>query len=124
MARKTIILCGGLSESVYVFKQIRDACKRQIPDAEVIKPENAWSAISQGAALRILQPRVTSRRNRRSYGICVHRKFVEGLHKEQDSFEIEGIGKRVGKLMHWHAIKVSYPLSLMASLVSPIIVNP
>ncbi|KAJ9263167.1 hypothetical protein DTO195F2_3145 [Paecilomyces variotii] len=102
---KTIILCGGLSESVYVFNEIRDACKTLVPGAEVIKPENAWSAISQGAALKILQPRVASRRNRRSYGICVHRKFIEGLHREQDAFEIQGIGKRVGKLMHWHAIK-------------------
>ncbi|KAL1859248.1 hypothetical protein Plec18170_002364 [Paecilomyces lecythidis] len=85
--------------------KIKKACKKLIPQAEVLKPENAWSAISQGATLRILQPRVTSRRNRRSYGICVHQKFVEGLHREQDAFELKGIGKRVGKLMHWHAIK-------------------
>lgn len=73
----------------------------------MIIPEDPWSAISRGAALRVLQPRVGLRKVRRSYGISVHQKFIEGKDREEDSFECPIRGKRVGKQMYWHVKKVS-----------------
>lgn len=104
---KTVILCGGLANSPYIVKKIRKFCETHMEGVQVMMPDSPWSAISRGAALRVLQPRVGFRKVRRSYGICVHKQFIEGEDSEQDAFECPILGKRADNHMHWHVKKVS-----------------
>ncbi|OJJ48585.1 hypothetical protein ASPZODRAFT_14713 [Penicilliopsis zonata CBS 506.65] len=100
-----VILCGGLAQSSYVYNKINQFCKEFSPAVEVIRPSNAWSAITRGSVLRILQPRVALRKNLRSYGIAMHRQFIEGEDSEEDAFYCPMGGKRARNVMFWHAKK-------------------
>ena len=74
----------------------------------MIVPEDPWSAIARGAALRGLKPRSTidSRKCRRSYGVRAHRDFIEGQDLEEHAFHCPIYGKRHDGVMKWHVRKV------------------
>ncbi|KAK2758810.1 hypothetical protein FQN54_003502 [Arachnomyces sp. PD_36] len=105
---QTIVLCGGLAKSPYIKTELEKFClktfKHQI---EIFVPPQPWSAIARGAALRALKPRSTidSRQCRRSYGVSTHRKFIEGVDREEDAFQCPVGGKRADGIMKWHIKK-------------------
>jgi hypothetical protein len=106
---KTIVLCGGLANSPYIKERVDKFCREKLEGkAKLIVPRETWSAIAQGAALRALKPRSTidSRKCRRSYGVCTHRKFIEGQDPEVFAFHCPVTGKRLDGVMKWHIRKV------------------
>jgi hypothetical protein len=64
---KAIFLVGGFGSSLF----LRDAIAKAHPDIQVIQPDNAWSAIVQGAVLSKLpqQATVVSRVAESHYGV-------------------------------------------------------
>ncbi|KAK2797541.1 hypothetical protein FQN51_008440 [Onygenales sp. PD_10] len=100
----TIVLCGGMADSEYVYNRFKDFCKQDMKGkVEVIVPTDSWSAISKGAALHGLlsKPMIQSRKARWSYGISIHREFDADKDSEEDSLECPINGKRAAEI-YWY----------------------
>jgi hypothetical protein len=69
----------------------------------LISPEQPWSAIARGAAMRWLdeKPPVTIRRARDSIGVVVETKFEDGMHDVEDLVECPKYGRRAANQIHW-----------------------
>lgn len=81
-------LCGGLGSSPYVHRRFQDFCGERLDgECEVLRDHRAWSAVVRGAAIRGLNGNtVLAKKAKICYGIAIHRKFVEGVDNEEDSF--------------------------------------
>lgn len=104
---KAIILCGGLAESKHIQTQLREWCKDNLDDAEVIIPDEPWPSICRGAAMSEVKSSnfVKNRRARRSYGVLTHVPFIEEEHEERVAGLHPQLGKRAYKYF-WHIKRV------------------
>jgi hypothetical protein len=96
-----LILVGGFGESPYLY----DKLKRWSKDKQIAVrcPEEAWSAVVRGAALRGLEgAAVVKKRCRRHYGIELGQVFKPGVDDEADAYICAYSGvKYAGGHMTW-----------------------
>ncbi|KAK2776029.1 hypothetical protein FQN53_002888 [Emmonsiellopsis sp. PD_33] len=100
----TIVLCGGMADSEYVYSRFEDFCKEDLKgEVDVIVPADSWPAIAKGAAMHGLLSKsmVQSRKCRWSYGISMHREFDADKDDEENSFECPINGKRAAEI-YWY----------------------
>lgn len=114
---KAIFLVGGFGSSLF----LKNSIQQEHPDIQVIQPNDAWSAIVQGAVLSKL-PReavVVSSIAERHYGVTTGARYVHTRDASRAKYkywdEWEEI-YRIGK-MNWYIAKVSHcPVFLLYSL--------
>ena len=74
---KAILMVGGFSDSL----MLQEAIKREFSNLKIIIPKEASSAILRGAVIFGHNPKSISQRMlKKTYGIAVQRKFIEGVH--------------------------------------------
>jgi hypothetical protein len=86
---QTIILCGGLGESKYVFNRLKLFIDSFFGEGKVrlVNPPRAWSAVARGAAMHALREKsVMYRRSRDHIGMVVHCDFQPEVHRCEDKF--------------------------------------
>lgn len=95
--RQALILAGGLADSEYMLQQIREFCEDTYgAQLKVLRPDNAWGAISHGAVEYGLDRTIViSRSARRWYCMVAQRAFEEGVHPEHRAVICPVLGKRV-----------------------------
>ncbi|KAK2752421.1 hypothetical protein FQN55_007461 [Onygenales sp. PD_40] len=100
----TIVLCGGMADSAYVYSRFKDFCTRDLKGrVQVIVPTDSWPAIAKGAVLHglVSKPTIQSRKSRWSFGISMHREFDPKKDNEENSFECPINGKRAPEI-YWY----------------------
>lgn len=98
-----VILVGGFSQSSYVEQYVKDKLSCHDKHMIVVRPDDAWTAVMQGALNRALpivrddpsRVQITSRVARRFYGITNSRLFVSG----QDPDDLKYVASN-NSLMH------------------------
>lgn len=105
---KSIILCGGMESSKYVWKIFDRYCKGNYNGTiSLHTDERAWSAVARGAVTRGLEGSlILSKYSRRWYGFMVHRKYQPGDNKKQ-TFMCALKGRRTLGFFECHVKKVS-----------------
>ncbi|KAK2801368.1 hypothetical protein FQN50_007753 [Emmonsiellopsis sp. PD_5] len=101
---KTIVLCGGMADSEYVYSRFEDFCKEDLKgEVDVIVPTDSWPAIAKGAAMHglLTKSMVQTRKCRWSYGICMHREFDPEKDIDENSLECPINGKRATEI-YWY----------------------
>ena len=78
---KAILMVGGFSDSL----MLQEAIKREFSNCQkIIIPREASSAILRGAVIFGHNPKAISQRVlKKTYGVSVARKFIEGFHEEK-----------------------------------------
>ncbi|KAL6707742.1 hypothetical protein ACN47E_003863 [Coniothyrium glycines] len=91
---KYVFMVGGFAESPYIYEKVKIFAAAN--GLQAIRPPNAWSAIVRGAAAKGLEgdgrPPIKNRKCRRNYGTGCSRPFVQGQHREVDSYIHEYTG--------------------------------
>ena len=86
---KTMLLVGGFADSALLQKEIRSEFSRK---SRVLIPNNAGIAIVQGAVMFGKKPsKITERVMRTTYGAACWREFIQGVHREEKKFVVDGI---------------------------------
>jgi len=100
---QVVILCGGLASSEYVWDKFHDYCQDLFDgEVKVIRPDNAWGAVSYGAAAYgMKRTLMVGRVARRHYGIEAHRQFRDGVDPEARSYMCPKFGKRLRGKIEW-----------------------
>ena len=88
---KYVFLVGGFADSPLLQERITDHFGHSY---RIMVPQNASLAVVQGAVMFGQKPDVfESRMMTASYGICVHRLFLDGLHPECKKVMIDGVAR-------------------------------
>ena len=88
---KTMLLVGGFSDSALLQKEIKSEFSRKF---RVLIPNHAAIAVVQGAVMFGKKPsKITERVMRTTYGAGCSRDFVQGVHREEKKFVVDGIEK-------------------------------
>ncbi|ETI26304.1 hypothetical protein G647_03081 [Cladophialophora carrionii CBS 160.54] len=101
---RTVVICGGLGCSPYVYDRFKGFVSNEFGEGEVelVSPLEPWSAVARGAVLSALEKNpVMFRRARDWIGCCVHTKFKAGFHRTEDQFECPIRGLRAANQMKW-----------------------
>lgn len=86
-----VFLVGGFSDSVLLQERIKDHFGRGY---RIVVPQNASLAVVQGAVMFGQRPDVLeSRVMNTSYGVRVHRLFLDGLHPDSKKVMINGVAR-------------------------------
>ena len=108
---RAILLVGGFGESDYLYLRIRAWASAF--GIEVLQPNDASTAVVQGAVLKGLEARAgktiqVTRRARRSYGLATKAVFVEGQHLEVDAEYDPNTGMKIANnQIRWFISAVS-----------------
>jgi molecular chaperone DnaK (HSP70) len=105
---KYIFMVGGFSESPYVYSKIKEFVETK--GLKIIRPAYAWSAVVRGAAAKGLEGDghlpIRNRKCRRHYGTACNKLFINGIHRETDSYVCSYSGlKRAERQISWHLKK-------------------
>ena len=85
---KTMLLVGGFADSA-LQNEIKSVFSKSV---RVLIPNHASIAVLQGAALFGKKPsRITERVVSTTYGAACSRKFIQGVHREDKKFVVDGI---------------------------------
>ncbi|KAH8723592.1 Hsp70 family protein [Phaeosphaeriaceae sp. PMI808] len=108
VAIKHLFLVGGFSESPYLYTKLK--IFGEAHGLMVVRPAYAWSAVVRGATAKGLEgdgrPAIRSRKCRRHYGTHCNESFVEGRHRESESFICPFTGKKKAQdQISWHLKK-------------------
>ena len=88
---KTMLLVGGFADSALLQKEIKSAFSKSV---RVLIPNHASIAVVQGAALFGKKPsRISERVVSTTYGAGCARNFIQGVHREDKKFVVDGIEK-------------------------------
>jgi len=88
---KTMLLVGGFSDSALLQKEIKSEFSRNL---RVLTPNHAAIAVVQGAVMFGKKPsKIAERVMRTTYGADCSRDFVQGVHREEEKFVVDGIEK-------------------------------
>lgn len=88
---KTMLLVGGFADSALLQKEIKSAFSKSV---RVLIPNHASIAVVQGAALFGKKPsRIIERVVSTTYGAGCSRNFIQGVHREDKKFVVDGIEK-------------------------------
>jgi hypothetical protein len=101
-----------MSASPYLQDELTEFVKEELDRGiDLVTPENAWSAIARGAAIRGLESEkapVLFRRARDNIGIVVHEKWDSTKHQEEDRIKCPVYGDRAKGAMKWLVRRVSF----------------
>ena len=86
---KTMLLVGGFADSALLQKEIKSEFSRK---SRVLIPNNAAIAVVQGAVMFGKKPsKITERVMQTTYGAACSREFIQGVHREEKKFVVDGI---------------------------------
>ena len=86
---KTMLLVGGFADSALLQKEIKSEFSRKF---RVLIPNHAAIAVVQGAVMFGKKPsKITERVMRTTYGAGCSRDFVQGVHRAEKKFVVDGI---------------------------------
>ena len=86
---KTMLLVGGFADSALLQKEIKSEFSRK---SRVLIPNNAAIEVVQGAVMFGKKPsKITERVMQTTYGTGCSREFIQGVHREEKKFVVDGI---------------------------------
>lgn len=118
---KAVLLVGGFGQSAYLQERLRSELKN---DIRILRPDNSWTAVVEGAVMRGLARvvperkqniKIVARKARRHYGfelamIYSHHRHAEISHLKQfDHYS----GQWEVMVMQWFIKKVSFSQLLL-----------
>ena len=88
---ETMLLVGGFADSALLQREMKSEFSSKF---RVLIPNHAAIAVVQGAAMFGKKPsKVTERVMRTTYGAACARNFIQGVHREEEKFVVDGIEK-------------------------------
>ena len=88
---KTMLLVGGFSDSALLQKEIKSEFSRKF---RVLIPNHAATAVVQGAVMFGKKPsKISERVVRTTYGMNFSPDFIQGFHREEKKFFVDGTEK-------------------------------
>ncbi|RSM12109.1 hypothetical protein CEP52_002587 [Fusarium oligoseptatum] len=99
-----VFMSGGLSQSEYLFRRVQDWARNNPSEMEVTRPEECWTAVTQGSVLRVMglganQPAAVGECPRH-YGIAASEIWSQWRHGGKDK------KKPVKDQVHGHKMAV------------------
>ena len=88
---ETMLLVGGFADSAFLQEEIK---KEFSGSCRVLIPHNANTVVVQGAVIFGKKPAtITARVVSTTYGAAYARNFIEGVHREEKRFVVDGVEK-------------------------------